>query len=94
MHKLELTSHISQNPDIEFTQIDDDLVMMGPKDSLFYGVNSVGTAIWSLLEFKGLSFSEICEQIQHNYEVTEAQCVEDIKNFIHAMVDQNMLVIT
>lgn len=91
---LSLTTKISRNPEVAFTQIDDDLVMMGPKDNLFYGVNSIGTKIWSLLEFKVLSLNEICECIQHEYEVTEAQCIDDTMHFITDLVEQNMLVIS
>ena len=94
MNKLSLTTKISRNPEVAFTQIDDDLVMMGPKDSLFYGVNAVGTEIWSLLEFKTLSLSEICELIQRDFEVNEAQCIEDSMQFVEAMVEQNMLLIS
>lgn len=91
---IDLSSKISRNPDVAFTQIDDDLVMMGPEDSMFYGVNAVGTAIWSLLEFNTLSLGEVCAHIQQGYEVTEVRCVEDSMRFVEAMVDQNMLVIS
>lgn len=91
--KLDLTSKISRNPDVAFTQIDDDLVMMGPEDNLFYGVNAVGTDIWSLLEFKNLSLNELFEHVQDVYAVTKAQCIEDITQFVGAMVEKNMLVI-
>lgn len=94
MNKLALNSKISRNPDVAFTQIDDDLVMMGPKDSLFYGVNAMGAKIWSLLECKTLSLSDICELIQQDFEVTEAECVNDSMQFVQAMVEQNMLVIS
>lgn len=90
---LNLTSKISRSPDVAFTQIDDDLVMMGSEDGLFYGVNSVGTEIWSLLEFKTLSLSDICSEIQQNYDVTEEQCLEDSKQFITAMVEKKMLIV-
>lgn len=93
MNQLTLNSELSRSPDVAFTQIDDDIVMMGPKDSLFYGVNSVGTAIWSLLESKTLTLKDICKQIQQDYEVTETQCVEDITRFVESMVEQHMLVI-
>jgi hypothetical protein len=94
MNKLTLTSKLSRNPDVAFTQIDDDLVMMGPDDNLFYGVNATGTKIWSLLEFKVLSLNEICEGIQQDYDVPEAQCIDDAMQFVQAMVEQNMLAIS
>ena len=91
---ISLNSTISRNPDVAFTQIDDDLVMMGPEDNLFYGVNPVGTKIWSLLEFDTLSVSDICEHIQQDYAVTGPTCIEDTMHFIQAMAAQNMVVIT
>lgn len=92
MYKLDLNQHVSRNPEVAFTQIDDDLVMMDPNDSLFYGVNAMGNKIWSLLAFKTLSLSDICELIQRDYDVSEEQCVEDVKRFVEEMVEQNMLV--
>ena len=94
MNELTLTSKISRNPDVAFTQIDDDLVMMSPKDSLFYGINAVGTEIWSSLEFNPRSLSEICGLIQRDFAVTEAQCIADSIQFVNAMVEQDMLVIS
>lgn len=93
MSNITLTSKISRNPDVSYTQIDNDLVMMGPKDDLFYGVNDTGTKIWSLLEFNDLTFGAIHERIQQEYEVTEAACLEDLTQFVEAMVAQNMLVV-
>lgn len=90
---ISINSTISRNPDVAYTQIDDDLVMMGPEDSLFYGVNPVGTQIWSLLESNTLSLREICEHIQQDYAVEQSTCIEDITLFIEAMAAQNMVVI-
>ena len=93
MNKFSSTNIISRNPDVAYAQIDNDLVMMGPKDDLFYGINPTGTVIWSLLEFNSLPFSTICESILQNYDVTETVCIEDTAQFIQAMIDQNMLVV-
>ena len=94
MNKPVLTSIISRNQDVAFTQIDDDMVIMSPENSFFYGVNSVGAKIWSLLELNALSLGEICELIQRDYDVNEAQCVSDSMQFIEAMVEQNFLMIS
>ena len=91
---ISLTSKISRNPDIVYTQIDDDLVMIGPEDSLFYGINSVGTKIWSLLESETLPLHAICERIQQDYDVTAPICIEDTIRFIESMVAQKIVVIT
>lgn len=92
MNKLDLSQQISRNPDVGFTQIDDDLVMMGPNDNLFYGVNAMGTKIWSLLECNSLSLSEICEVIQRDYDVHEQQCIDDVTRFVEEMMTHHMVV--
>ena len=91
---ISLTSQISRNPDVAYTQIDDDLVVMGPEDSLFYGINPVGTKIWSLLETDTLSLHAICDLIQQYYDVTASMCIEDTTRFIEAMAAQKMILIT
>ena len=94
MNKLSLNNKLSRNHNVAFTEIDSDLVMMGPNNNLFYGVNSVGTHIWSLLEFDTLSLNDICEHIHDSFEVTETQCVDDVTQFVEEMIAQRLLVVT
>lgn len=94
MNKLGLMSMISRNLDVVSTKVDDDLVMLHPDECLFFGVNSVGARIWSLLEKTPLQLNTICEHIHQNYEVEQAQCREDVTRFIDTMVAKNLLVIT
>ena len=76
MQKLSQMTTVSRNPEVAFTQIDSDLVLMGPKDQLFYGINAVGTDLWSLLEHKPMSVGNLCAYIMQNYEVeTTAYCL-------------------
>ena len=91
MHNLTETSKIIANQRVAFTEIDDDVVMMGPENGLFYGVNSVGAEIWNLLQSNALSLSEICEQILQRYDVDESQCATDVKLFVEDLLNQGML---
>jgi hypothetical protein len=93
MSKLNLNTLISRNPEVVSAPVDQDLVMMGPKDELFYGVNPLGTELWQLLESGPKSFEQICEYIQKNYEVESGQCFQDAQKFIESMLDQEMVLI-
>lgn len=93
MNKVNLTSIVSRNPHVVYTQIDSDLVMLDPKDQLFYGVNSIGAELWSLLEKRSLSVTEICSHVEMHYDVPETQYVGDVLSFIESMVKQNMLLL-
>ena len=95
MHQLITeTSKITANQQVAFTEIDDDVVMMGPDNGLFYGTNCVGAEIWNLLQSNVLSLSAICNQIQQIYDVEESQCATDVKQFVEDLMAQGMLIVT
>ena len=91
MNKLSPTSKISRNIDVVSTQIDNDLVMMKPDDNLFFGVNTVGTSIWTLLENNTLPLGTLCEMIHKDYDVDATQCVHDVTAFVEAMIAEKLL---
>ena len=77
-----------------YTQIDDEVVVMGPKDDLYYGLNPVGAEIWNLLESKPMSLEEITTHLQAIYELDEAQAITDVKIFINDMITQALITTT
>ena len=50
MDNLNLSSVVSRNDDVAYTYIDDEMVLMGAEDGLYYGINCVGAEIWKHLE--------------------------------------------
>ena len=92
MRELNLMTRIVRNPEVVFTQIDNEIVLVGPKDDLFYGVNEMGAAIWRLLDSSDLSCREIFEHIKHDYEIDESTCISDIMRFIGSMLEQNIVI--
>lgn len=94
MNTLSKTCIISRNPEVAYTQIDQEMVMLEPEKAVFCNVNPIGTALWALLENTALSLEVLCNHIYQHYEVTEAQCVEDATQFINEMVALNLLMVT
>lgn len=94
MNTLPLTSVISRNPEAVYTEIEQEMVMLEPKKAVFCHVNPIGTVLWSLLDGKVLSLDALCNHIHQQYDVTHAQCVEDVRQFINEMVALNLLVVT
>lgn len=94
MGTLDLSSRMfAANPDVVYTQIDNDIVLMGPEDRLYYGINATGSQIYSLLQSGPMSIQAICNYFEENYEVEAAQCVSDISMFIEEMVAQKIVVV-
>lgn len=93
MGKLDLSCKFVPNPDVVYTHIDSDIVMMGPENGLYYAMNGVGAEIWTLLEAKPMSLEGICGHIQKNYSVDTTQCMTDTSTFIDDMIAQKMILV-
>lgn len=91
MHKLKLTSKISRNEQVNYIEIDDEIVLMNENNDQFYAINTIGSELWSLLENSSLTLCELCERIQENYEISETTCINDVTLFIESLLDKNML---
>ncbi len=90
---LQKTSKIRCNPEVVHTQIDDEMVVMGPCDQQYYGVNAMGTRIWNVLHQQSMTFDSLCAYLTKNYEVDEGLCVADAKTFVEAMCAQQILLL-
>lgn len=93
MATINLTNKLTINPDVVYTQIDDDIVLMGPADGMYYSINAVGSEIWSLLQTNPMSLNALCTQIRTTYNVDEEQCHSDTAMFIDTMVEQKMILV-
>jgi hypothetical protein len=94
MESLHLSSTLSINPEVVYTHIENDLVMMDPNGGGFYSMNSVGTDLWNRLVEKPATLESIYYYLKERYEVSEEQLREDIEEFIQTMITQNMVVVS
>ena len=94
MNTLCLTSKISRNHDVAYTQIDTDLVMLELEMNMFCNVNPTGAVLWTLLENNTLSLDELCKHVHKHYEVTDNECRNDVTQFVEEMAALKLLIIT
>lgn len=88
-----LSSQLIVNPNVAYTKIDDDVVMMGIQDGQLYSINGVGAIIWNLLESSPMSTEALCEYVQTNFNVEPTQCRSDVSKFIDDMITQKMILV-
>lgn len=85
------TSKIIVNSQVAYTAMDDELVMMIPGNSSFFGINAIGSEIWDLLQTGVTAPSTIYEHILQHYEVDQSQCVADVNQFLEALMKQGIV---
>ena len=78
---LSVESIVIRNPEFVTAEMDEDLVMMSLESNNYYSLDSIGRAIWELLE-EPLQVSALCERLLEDFDVERSRCVEDVVEFL------------
>lgn len=66
-----------RHPDIVFSEIDNETVMMDKNFEQYFGLESIGTEVWQLLETP-TSVEKMAAQLCEKYDVSVADCQADL----------------
>ena len=83
---------IHRNEGIVQAQIDGETVMMSIENGEYYGLDTIASRIWELIE-KPLTIQELNEQLQNEYDVSPEQCQSDVDKFLGEMVENKIITI-
>jgi len=80
-----MTPQYTRNTTTISGRLHDEIVMMDLEKGKYFSLNPVATRIWDLLE-KPLTIDELCTLLMEEYEVSESQCREEVKEVVEEMV--------
>lgn len=80
-----------RNPDLLFSDMDGETVMMSIKNGEYYGLDEVGSRIWQLLE-KPESAETLTEKLIEEYEVTRETCLSDVMEFMNMLAEKQLII--
>ena len=89
-----LSSRVRINEDIVSRNLQGEMVLLNLKTNLYCGLDSVGTKIWHLLNEqvnKHKSLKDILNELIKDDDVSEAQCTEDLLNFIRMLKEKDLI---
>jgi hypothetical protein len=81
---------IQKNRGIISSPMDNETVMMSIEKGKYYGIDSIGTRIWELLD-QPLSIDELCEILPAEYDVEPDQCRADVTGFVEKMLEKELV---
>jgi len=67
--------------------------MLHMKPGVYYGMNSVGARIWSLIQ-EPRTFAEIHETLAREYDVDPARLESDLRNHLGELAEQELIEIS
>ena len=73
-----------------FSQLNDEGVILSLSNGKYYGLNSVGVAVWiSILE--GATLAEIEAAVMREYDVDEDTCRREVASFLQEMLTEDLI---
>ena len=86
-----LRRRIARSPEAVSSGVGDETVILHLKDGTYYGLDAVGTRIWTLIE-NGVVPLDICETLASEYEVAREIIETDARRFLEELEFREMIV--
>ena len=64
--------------------VDDELVMLDPRQSRYFGLDRVGRRVWDLID-EPISVGALCTLLQGEFDVAPDVCLADVRAFLERM---------
>lgn len=92
MNSITLNTTIKRNPELVASDMDGETVMMSIDNGEYFGLDPVGSRIWTLIENQ-IRIDKLIEQLLEEFDVTKEQCELDTLEFLNQLQDKNLLII-
>jgi hypothetical protein len=75
------------------TRLGDEIVILGLRDSVYFGLSDVGARIWDLIQTPR-TFSEILNSVVAEYDVTAADAADGLERLLRELETRGLVAIT
>jgi hypothetical protein len=76
--------------DLEWREIDDEIVVLDGHDAAYLAVSGAGTLIWHLLSER-TDRKALIDALVETYGIDDARAGEDVDTFLRVLVDRGLL---
>jgi Coenzyme PQQ synthesis protein D (PqqD). len=90
INKLSDLSVINVTKDAVHCDVEDEVVILGLKDGVYYGLNPVGAFIWNLIQ-KPKTVAEVRDAVLEEYDVSEEVCNSDLQELLTELSDKGLV---
>jgi hypothetical protein len=79
-----------QNKEIIQSKIGDEVVMMDVESGFYFGLNSVGSVIWSHLS-ELITLDELLQKLVSQFEIDVDTCRKDTADFLDQLLEKKII---
>ncbi len=88
--ELSLTSTVRIKDDILFNDLQGEIVILSPKDGVYFGLDPVGTRAWQLIQHHG-RLGAVKDAMLKEYEVSAERLEEDLQELVSSLLDNGLV---
>lgn len=88
--RVHLKNLIVRTNDILSNNIDSETILLHIKNSKYYGMDTIGSRIWQLLEHP-IEVNTLIQTLVEEYEVTFENCEQDVLLFLSQLLEEKLL---
>lgn len=88
--RISVHSVVAASPDQVSCPLDDESAILNLKNSVYYGVNAVGTRVWNLLQ-QPRSVRELRDTLLEEYDVEPERCERDLLALLESMRGEGLI---
>lgn len=90
MNNLSLSSTVSVTKEVVYCLVEEETVLLGLKNGIYYGLNPTGTFIWNLIQ-KPIKVNKIRDAILGEFKVNEDECNSDLFEILNQFIDYGLI---
>jgi hypothetical protein len=87
---IDLATRVTVPESVLFRDLDGEAVLLETGSGRYYGLNEVGTRMWSLLHLHG-DIEAVCRALLAEYEVPEDRLREDLLRFVDTLAARGLI---
>lgn len=92
--KIRDETRISISTDQVSAELNGEAVVLNLKSGVYFGLNPVGTTVWSMLKTSPRSVAELREGILQEYDVGVERCDDDLRALLASLSEHGLIEIT
>jgi len=87
-------SRISLTPEQVSAELDGEAVLLNLKNGVYFGLNPVGTRVWSLLKEGPKRVAELRQAILDEYDVGFQECDDDLRSLLTSLDEHGLIAVS
>ena len=81
---------ITVNKNYVYCNVEDEMVLLGMEDGIYYGLNPVGAFIWEQIK-EPKTIAQVRDAILAEYEVEKGECERDLLELLQEMTEKGLV---